>query len=178
MSKIFNTNNIWCNLKAIKRVMDEDALNLEIIVNNKVTDKGQAVIQLETAIGAAIKHFESAIGINVPRSRFLPVKNCSDLLLVKSKLFSVSDSVSCVPCISLGVIGRKVKRAGNGRRDGSHRDDVGRRGDGDGIVRTRFTVRKQATRGDAVQIKFMSTSRGKVVKMTDMTWCPISQHSS
>jgi UTP--glucose-1-phosphate uridylyltransferase len=28
--------------------MDEDALNLEIIVNNKVTDAGQAVIQLET----------------------------------------------------------------------------------------------------------------------------------
>lgn len=35
--------------------MDEDALSLEIIVNNKVTDAGQAVIQLETAIGAAIK---------------------------------------------------------------------------------------------------------------------------
>jgi UTP--glucose-1-phosphate uridylyltransferase len=31
-----NTNNIWCNLRAIKRVMDEDALSLEIIVNNKV----------------------------------------------------------------------------------------------------------------------------------------------
>lgn len=27
---------LGCNLKAIKRVMDEDALNLEIIVNNKV----------------------------------------------------------------------------------------------------------------------------------------------
>lgn len=87
--QIFNTNNIWCNLKAIKRVMDEDALNLEIIVNNKVTDKGQAIIQLETAIGAAIKHFDSAIGINVPRSRFLPVKSTGDLLLVKSKLFEV-----------------------------------------------------------------------------------------
>lgn len=28
---------IGCNLKAIKRVMDDDALNLEIIVNNKVS---------------------------------------------------------------------------------------------------------------------------------------------
>ncbi|RSH92544.1 UTP-glucose-1-phosphate uridylyltransferase [Saitozyma podzolica] len=91
--KIFNTNNIWCNLRAIKRVMDEDALSLEIIVNNKVTDKGQAVIQLETAIGAAIKHFDSAIGINVPRSRFLPVKSCSDLLLIKSKLYSLEHGV-------------------------------------------------------------------------------------
>jgi len=35
--KIFNTNNIWCNLKAVKRVMDEDTLNMEIIVNNKVS---------------------------------------------------------------------------------------------------------------------------------------------
>ncbi len=64
LRQIFNTNNIWCNLKAIKRILDEDALNLEIIVNNKVsrslargqgesddvqvTDGGQAVIQLET----------------------------------------------------------------------------------------------------------------------------------
>ncbi|TYJ57552.1 hypothetical protein B9479_001634 [Cryptococcus floricola] len=91
--KIFNTNNIWANLKSIKRVMDEDALSLEIIVNNKVTDKGQAVIQLETAIGAAIKHFDSAIGINVPRSRFLPVKSCSDLLLIKSKLYNLEHGV-------------------------------------------------------------------------------------
>ncbi|RXK36213.1 UTP-glucose-1-phosphate uridylyltransferase [Tremella mesenterica] len=91
--KIFNTNNIWVNLRAIKRIMDEDALSLEIIVNNKVTDSGQAVIQLETAIGAAIKHFDSAIGINVPRSRFLPVKSCSDLLLIKSKLYNLEHGV-------------------------------------------------------------------------------------
>ena len=38
--KIFNTNNIWCNLKAVKRVMDEDTLNMEIIVNNKVCWSG------------------------------------------------------------------------------------------------------------------------------------------
>jgi UTP--glucose-1-phosphate uridylyltransferase len=37
-------------------------------------DSGDKVIQLETAVGAAIKHFRSAHGINVPRSRFLPVK--------------------------------------------------------------------------------------------------------
>ncbi|CAK9781315.1 putative UTP-glucose-1-phosphate uridylyltransferase [Cutaneotrichosporon oleaginosum] len=91
--KIFNTNNIWCSLKAIKRVVDNDELNLEIIVNNKVTDKGEAVIQLETAIGAAIKHFDSSIGINVPRSRFLPVKSCSDLLLIKSGLYNLQHGV-------------------------------------------------------------------------------------
>lgn len=50
---------------------------------------GLNVIQLETAVGAAIKCFENALGINVPRSRFLPVKTTSDLLLVMSNLYSL-----------------------------------------------------------------------------------------
>lgn len=45
--------------------------------------------QLETACGAAIKHFNNAHGVNVPRSRFLPVKSCSDLLLIKSDIYSL-----------------------------------------------------------------------------------------
>lgn len=52
-------------------------------------DGGQNVIQLETAVGAAIKSFDNALGINVPRSRFLPVKTTSDLLLVMSNLYSL-----------------------------------------------------------------------------------------
>lgn len=55
--------------------MENEALELDIIVNNKVADDGTPVIQLETAIGAAIKHFKGAHGINVPRSRFLPVSS-------------------------------------------------------------------------------------------------------
>ena len=47
------------------------------------------MIQLETAVGAAIKHFRGAHGISVPRSRFLPVKSCSDLLLVTSDLYNL-----------------------------------------------------------------------------------------
>jgi len=43
---------------AIKRVLDNEELDLEIIVNDKVTPSGEPVIQLETAIGAAIKHFK------------------------------------------------------------------------------------------------------------------------
>lgn len=62
-------------------------MDLEIIVNNKTSDAGEAVIQLETAVGAAIKHFRGAHGINVPRNRFLPVKSCSDLLLITSDLY-------------------------------------------------------------------------------------------
>ncbi|KAJ9111070.1 putative UTP--glucose-1-phosphate uridylyltransferase [Naganishia cerealis] len=115
--KIFNTNNIWINLKAIKRVIDNDELNLEIIVNNKVTDSGEAVIQLETAIGAAIKHFKNAAGINVPRSRFLPVKSCSDLLLIKSGLYNLEHGVLTMnpsrefqgtPVVKLGDTFKKV----------------------------------------------------------------------
>ncbi|MBA0583240.1 hypothetical protein Gorai_014105, partial [Gossypium raimondii] len=35
--------------------------------------------------------FDHAIGINVPRSRFLPVKATSDLLLVQSDLYTLVD---------------------------------------------------------------------------------------
>lgn len=31
----------------------------------------------------------AAHGVNVPRSRFLPVKSCSDLLLIKSDIYSL-----------------------------------------------------------------------------------------
>lgn len=88
--KIFNTNNLWVNLKAIKRLVEADALKMEIIPNPKEVD-GVKVLQLETAAGAAIRFFDHAIGINVPRSRFLPVKATSDLLLVQSDLYTLAD---------------------------------------------------------------------------------------
>ncbi|KAL3838740.1 hypothetical protein ACJIZ3_023331 [Penstemon smallii] len=88
--KIFNTNNLWVNLQAIKRLVQGDALKMEIIPNPKEVD-GVKVLQLETAAGAAIRFFDHAIGINVPRSRFLPVKATSDLLLVQSDLYTLSD---------------------------------------------------------------------------------------
>ncbi|KAH8202630.1 hypothetical protein TruAng_003231 [Truncatella angustata] len=93
--KYFNTNNIWMNVKAIKRVVENDELEMEIIPNGKSIPgdkKGESdvsVLQLETAVGAAIRHFKNAHGVNVPRRRFLPVKTCSDLLLVKSDLYSL-----------------------------------------------------------------------------------------
>jgi UTP--glucose-1-phosphate uridylyltransferase len=46
-------------------------------------------LKLETAAGAAIRHFRNVRGINVPRSRFLPVKSCSDLLLIKSDVYTI-----------------------------------------------------------------------------------------
>lgn len=83
--KVFNTNNMWINMNALEKQLPD--LNLDIIVNGKVA-KGRPIIQLETAAGAAIKHFSHSIGINVPRTRFLPVKNCSDLMLVQSNLYA------------------------------------------------------------------------------------------
>ncbi|KAK1273097.1 UTP--glucose-1-phosphate uridylyltransferase [Acorus gramineus] len=93
--KIFNTNNLWVNLKAVKRLVTANALKMEIIPNPKVRValevNGVKVLQLETAAGAAIRFFDHAIGVNAPRSRFLPVKASSDLLLVQSDLYTVSD---------------------------------------------------------------------------------------
>jgi len=93
-----------CISKALKRILQNGEMKLDIISNPKVLDDGRSVIQvieisssmfrafsntfkIETAAGSAVKHFKDAHGIDVPRSRFLPVKNCSDLLLVKSDLF-------------------------------------------------------------------------------------------
>lgn len=108
---------VWVNIKAVKRVVEARELSMEIIVNNKVTDDGRAVIQLETAVGAAIKHFKAAKGINVPRSRFLPVKSCSDLLLIKSDLYDLQEGAlvmnpsrlfATTPVVKLGDTFKKV----------------------------------------------------------------------
>ncbi|KAG9006602.1 UTP-glucose-1-phosphate uridylyltransferase [Tulasnella sp. 427] len=116
--KYFNTNSIYINLKALTRVMEEEGLELDIIINNKIADDGTPVIQLETAMGAAIKHFKNAHGINVPRSRFLPVKACSDLLLITSDLYSLEHGklvmnpermFAQTPVVKLGDTFKKIR---------------------------------------------------------------------
>ncbi|CDO54651.1 hypothetical protein DV451_001544 [Geotrichum candidum] len=117
--KYFNTNNLWINLKAIKRVVENDELAMEIIPNHKsIKVKGNTVevLQLETAVGAAIRHFHGAHGVNVPRRRFLPVKTCSDLFLVKSDLYHLtsgrlemsSSRYGGAPLVKLGGHYKKV----------------------------------------------------------------------
>jgi len=86
---VFNTNNLWINMNSVQRIIEERTLDMEIIVNPKTLDNGLNVYQLETAVGAAMKCFDNAVGINVPRARFLPVKKTSDLLLVMSNLYSL-----------------------------------------------------------------------------------------
>lgn len=64
--KIFNTNNLWISLVAVKRFIEEQTFNMEIIVNTKSLESGEKIIQLETAVGAAIKHFK---GILFPKQK-------------------------------------------------------------------------------------------------------------
>jgi UTP--glucose-1-phosphate uridylyltransferase len=87
--KIFNTNNLWISLQGIQKIISDNTLDMDVIVNNKTLDNGWNVIQLETAVGSAMKCFDGCIGINVPRRRFLPVKKTSDLLLVMSNLYRI-----------------------------------------------------------------------------------------
>lgn len=84
--KIFNTNSVWINLKALKMKLKQGEINLDIIENKKDVEN-ETVYQLETAIGSAIRYFDKSCGVVVPRTRFLPVKSCSDLFLLESNLF-------------------------------------------------------------------------------------------
>jgi UTP--glucose-1-phosphate uridylyltransferase len=88
----FNTNNIWINLAFLyDLVKKEKAVHLPMILNPKSLDPrdetSPKVLQIETAMGAAISLFEGATAVRVPRSRFLPVKKCNDLLAVRSDCF-------------------------------------------------------------------------------------------
>ncbi|MBA0673289.1 hypothetical protein Goklo_024674, partial [Gossypium klotzschianum] len=79
----FRTNGLryrWMNLNAIKRLTDADALMLHIFENPKEVH-GTKVVQFETVAGDAIKFFDRAIGINVPRARYLPLRTTADLFL-------------------------------------------------------------------------------------------------
>lgn len=116
--KIFNTNNLWVSMSAMKMVVEKHFLHMEIIVNPKTLDNGLNIIQLETAVGAGIKSFEGAVGINVPRRRFLPVKTTSDLLIIMSNLYSLragylemnpQRSFPSVPHVKLGTSYGKVR---------------------------------------------------------------------
>jgi len=90
--KFFNTNNLWINLVALKELLRSGPLDLDVIINHKQI-KNQNVLQLETAVGTALNYFPDSVGINVPRSRFLPVKRTSDLLIVQSDLFNIERGI-------------------------------------------------------------------------------------
>lgn len=94
----FNTNNIWIRISALKKVLKEHngILPLPVIRNNKTVDPTDStttrVVQLETAMGAAISLFDNATCIEVDRARFLPVKTTEDLFILRSDRFHLTDS--------------------------------------------------------------------------------------
>jgi len=95
--RFFNCNNIWVNLGALKHALAErdGVLGLPMIVNHKTVDptdpSSPDVVQLETAMGAAIGVFEGAAAVHVPRARFAPVKTTSNLLVVRSDAYELAD---------------------------------------------------------------------------------------
>jgi UTP--glucose-1-phosphate uridylyltransferase len=95
--RFFNANNIWVNLHALQRTLEErgGVLGLPMIVNRKTVNPRDSsspqVVQLETAMGAAIAVFEGAGAVHVPRHRFTPVKATSDLLVVRSDAYDLAD---------------------------------------------------------------------------------------
>jgi UTP--glucose-1-phosphate uridylyltransferase len=95
--RYFNANNIWVSLRAIERALEDGGgvLELPMIVNRKTVDPTDSsspeVVQLETAMGAAIGVFEGAGAVHVPRDRFVPVKKTSDLLVVRSDAYRLED---------------------------------------------------------------------------------------
>jgi UTP--glucose-1-phosphate uridylyltransferase len=83
---IFNSNNMWVNLVTLKEALDKDTLVLDVIKNRKVYN-GRNVIQLEAAAGSVIQSFKDSISVKVPRYRFIPVKSCNELLMLRSDLY-------------------------------------------------------------------------------------------
>ncbi len=92
----YNTNNIWIDLRALRdlQATDPAAPDLPLIVNRKTADprdpESTPVIQLESAMGAAIGSIPGARAIGVPRSRFAPVKTTDDLLVVRSDAYELT----------------------------------------------------------------------------------------
>lgn len=91
----FNTNNLWFDLQQLKDRLEQGSavLGLPLIRNDKTVDpanpESTPVIQIETAMGAAIEVFEGATAICVGRDRFLPVKTTNELLLLRSDVYDL-----------------------------------------------------------------------------------------
>ncbi len=108
----FHANNLWLDLPRLRDAMSarNGVLELPLIRNEKTVDpsdsRSTAVIQLESAMGAAIEVFDGAQAIAVPRHRFLPVKTTNELLLLRSDVFDLGDDgrirpLSAIPAVDL-----------------------------------------------------------------------------
>jgi UTP--glucose-1-phosphate uridylyltransferase len=93
--RYMSTNNLWFDLVAMKQalVARDGVLGLPMIRNEKNVDPGDPstpkVIQIESAMGAAIEIFDGATTIEVGRDRFVPVKTTDDLLVLRSDVYDL-----------------------------------------------------------------------------------------
>ncbi|MGH3365739.1 MAG: UTP--glucose-1-phosphate uridylyltransferase [Nocardioidaceae bacterium] len=94
--RFFNCNNLWIDLAALADALAASGglLGLPMIRNVKTVDPADPdspeVIQIETAMGAAIEVFDHAQAVEVDRSRFLPVKTTNDLLVLRSDVYQLT----------------------------------------------------------------------------------------
>jgi UTP--glucose-1-phosphate uridylyltransferase len=106
--RYYNTNSLWVSLRALSELLDASAgvLELPLIVNRKTVDPRDSsstpVVQLESAMGAAISSFEGATILLVPRTRFAPVKTTDDLLVLRSDAYQVGEGFAVEPVPSRG----------------------------------------------------------------------------
>jgi len=95
--RYFNTNNLWLDLQALADELARTGgvLDLPLIRNEKTVDPTDAaspkVVQIESAMGAAVEVFDGALALEVDRSRFLPVKTTNDLLVLRSDVYELGD---------------------------------------------------------------------------------------
>ncbi len=100
--RYFNTNTIWLNLEVLGEFLKahNNIITLPLIRNAKTVNpkdpNSEPVYQLETAMGAALALFPGAEALQVPRSRFLPVKTCQDLLGLWSDAYRLTDDYHVV----------------------------------------------------------------------------------
>ena len=108
-----STNNLWFDVEAMRSVLADQKgdMHLPVIVNAKTVDPtdptSPRVVQLETAMGAAIEVFDGATSVEVGRDRFIPVKTTDDLLIVRSDCYRLAEgdvveqTVDPLPFVSL-----------------------------------------------------------------------------
>jgi UTP--glucose-1-phosphate uridylyltransferase len=93
--KFSSTNNLWFDLERMRHEIRrrDGILGLPLIRNHKNVDPSDSsspeVIQIETAMGAAIEVFEDSRTIEVGRDRFVPVKTTNDLLVLRSDAYDL-----------------------------------------------------------------------------------------
>ncbi|KAG0582020.1 hypothetical protein KC19_3G027000 [Ceratodon purpureus] len=133
--KVVNTNSTWVNLKAVKRLAEIEAL--DIYCSSKGAGEGENItFQLQTSSGAPlyslqvngeifenlpiegnsdlllVQFFDGSVAVEVPRTRFHPIRDTSDLLLFRSDLYTVREGVVCPNPLRLSDVNPTIELEG------------------------------------------------------------------